>query len=167
MRQSHLTMLSRILDPFQSGTWLMQLGKHIMTWFVERPQESDSWTGSLCERKEHAWNAPIQKGWSWEITKCSSAGIFEVISDPTHIVNISKRTCTCFTLQVQGFPCPHAVNVIRRHLPFSLTFPGQQTPASSLASSNRHTPWISCLFQHQSHLKLRDNLAVQIRSHQI
>ncbi|KAL8513715.1 hypothetical protein ACS0TY_012997 [Phlomoides rotata] len=86
----------------------------ISSWFVARRKASETWTGALCPTKEESWHVLSDFGRSWLVVQCT-AGDFEVSSVPSVRVDLKSRTCSCHQWQVTGFPCAHAVAVIRRH----------------------------------------------------
>ncbi|KAL8508945.1 hypothetical protein ACS0TY_016224 [Phlomoides rotata] len=88
--------------------------KGISSWFVARRKSSQTWTGALCPTKEESWNRLSDIGRSWLVVECTG-GYFEVSSIPSVNVNLNSRTCSCHQWQISGFPCAHAVAVIRRH----------------------------------------------------
>ncbi|KAL8458089.1 hypothetical protein ACS0TY_035821 [Phlomoides rotata] len=86
----------------------------ICRWYVERREESNKWSGDLCKSKEMIWNQLTDIGKSWLVTK-SLNGQFEVFCDTSVCVDLDLKVSTCYQWQIKGFPCSHAVAVIRKH----------------------------------------------------
>ncbi|KAL7161277.1 hypothetical protein ACSBR2_041845 [Camellia fascicularis] len=49
---------------------------------------------------------------SWIVSQ-SDDNVFEVRSHPSVLVDIGRRSCSCFQWQLNGFPCSHAVVAFR------------------------------------------------------
>ncbi|KAL8481517.1 hypothetical protein ACS0TY_027868 [Phlomoides rotata] len=86
----------------------------IVGWYVERRKKSILWSGVLCPSKEDIWNELTDIGRSWFVVECPN-GQFEVTSNPSVVVDLRLRVCTCYQWQIRGFPCAHVVAVIRKN----------------------------------------------------
>ena len=61
--------------------------------------------------KSCVWEA-YSNGCTW-IVRQSNKDIYEVHLFPMVLVDIGKRSCSCFQWQLNGFPCAHAVVAIQ------------------------------------------------------
>lgn len=88
----------------------------ISRWFVERREESYRWTGALCPRKENIWSFWRSISRLRMVQQCPTEK-FEVLVNPSAEVDLTGKTCSCYQLQVCGFPYVHATAVIIRIFP--------------------------------------------------
>ncbi|KAL7218923.1 hypothetical protein ACSBR2_012066 [Camellia fascicularis] len=61
------------------------------------------------KRLEKAYNT----GRSWNVSQ-SNTDVYKVHSSPSILVDVTRRTCSCFQWQLNGFPCAHAIVASRR-----------------------------------------------------
>ncbi|KAH7845987.1 hypothetical protein Vadar_008340 [Vaccinium darrowii] len=62
---------------------------------------------------DEALTNAFQESKSWEVKFCSS-DVLEVLCDPSVMVDIGRRTCSCTQWQLNGVPCVHAVCAIKK-----------------------------------------------------
>ncbi|KAL8467225.1 hypothetical protein ACS0TY_036084 [Phlomoides rotata] len=105
IQESRTLPITHMIDTIRKG---------ISAWFVARRKHSQTWTGALCPTKEETWNLLSDICRSWLVVECTASD-FEVSSIPSVTVNLQSKSCSCHQWQVTGFPCAHAVAVIRRH----------------------------------------------------
>ncbi|XP_028119765.1 uncharacterized protein LOC114317252 [Camellia sinensis] len=84
----------------------------IMRQMSKRRLKAQSWPGVVCPKMEDRLVKAYNKGRSWLLSQ-SNNEIFEVHSFPSVMVDVGRRTCSCFQWQIKGFLCAHAVIVIR------------------------------------------------------
>lgn len=91
--------------------WILS---NIARWFVEWRKECEKWITHLVPKRDSAQSVACDVGRSWVVHKCSG-GDYEVLSDISCTVDLTKRTCSCHVWQTTGFPCAHAAAVISKH----------------------------------------------------
>ncbi|XP_028123134.1 uncharacterized protein LOC114320220 [Camellia sinensis] len=84
----------------------------IMHQMAKRKIKAQAWPGVICPKMEARLVKAYNKGRAWLVSQ-STDTVFEVHSFPSVMVNVDKRTCSCFKWQINGFPCSHAVVAIR------------------------------------------------------
>ncbi|KAL7176858.1 hypothetical protein ACSBR2_030239 [Camellia fascicularis] len=57
---------------------------------------------------EKSLDSTFKTSRSWIVSQANE-NVFEVKSNPSVLVDVGARTCSCFQWQLNGFPCPHAV----------------------------------------------------------
>ncbi len=85
----------------------------IMNMLEKRRNESLQWNGVLCPKRDKMWREYVAQSASW-ITLTSTEGVISVLSDPSVVVDLDARTCSCGMWQVNGFPCNHVAAALRR-----------------------------------------------------
>ncbi|XP_028100164.1 uncharacterized protein LOC114299585 [Camellia sinensis] len=88
------------------------LRNQIMTMRAQRKVLATNWNGLICPNMESHVREAYSNGCTWIIGQ-SNEDIYEVHSFLTVLVDIGKRSCSCFQWQLNGFPCAHAVVVIQ------------------------------------------------------
>ncbi|KAL7184649.1 hypothetical protein ACSBR2_026737 [Camellia fascicularis] len=88
------------------------LRNQIMTMRAERKVLATNWNGLLCPNMESRVREAYSNGCTWIVSQ-SNEDIYEVHSFPTVLVDVGKRSCSCFQWQLNGFPCAHAVVAIQ------------------------------------------------------
>ncbi|XP_028081574.1 uncharacterized protein LOC114282984 [Camellia sinensis] len=84
----------------------------IMNQMSDRRGASSSWAGVICPKMEYKLEMAYKKGRSWTVNQ-SNSDMYEVHSHPSVLVDIGRRTCSCFQLLINGLPCEHTVVSIR------------------------------------------------------
>ncbi|XP_028081905.1 uncharacterized protein LOC114283284 [Camellia sinensis] len=85
---------------------------NIMRQMTKRRIKAQAWPGVICPKMEARLVKAYNKGRSWLVSQ-STDNVYEVHSFPSVMVDVGKRTCSCFKWQINGFPCSHAVVAIR------------------------------------------------------
>ncbi|KAF7142607.1 hypothetical protein RHSIM_Rhsim05G0171400 [Rhododendron simsii] len=78
---------------------------------AKRSQVAAKWNFSICPNMNKELENSFHVSKSWNV-KRSTTDVFEVLSDPSVMVNLSTQTCSCFEWQFRCFPCCHAVCAI-------------------------------------------------------
>lgn len=86
----------------------------LMNQMAIRRKEASKWGSVLCPNMDARLSTELDKGRTWRISM-SSEYVFEVHSDPSVTVDISRHTCSCHKWQLNGFPCEHASVVIQNN----------------------------------------------------
>ncbi|KAL7240670.1 hypothetical protein ACSBR2_006340 [Camellia fascicularis] len=84
----------------------------IMNQMSDQGRASSSWAGVICPKMEHKLEMAYKKGRSWTVSQ-SDNDVYEVHSHPSILVDICRRTCSCFQWQINGILCEHAMVAIR------------------------------------------------------
>ncbi|XP_028117453.1 uncharacterized protein LOC114315084 [Camellia sinensis] len=84
----------------------------IMNQMSDRRGASSSWAGVICPKMEYKLEMAYKKGRSWTVSQ-SNNDVYEVHSHLSVLVDIGRRTCSCFQWQINGLPCEHVVVAIR------------------------------------------------------
>ncbi|CAL5395991.1 unnamed protein product [Camellia sinensis] len=84
----------------------------IMEKMSKRKVKSSNWVGELCPKMEKRLMSEFQDSRHWIVSQ-SDDNIFEVRSQPSVLVDLANRSCSCFQWQLNGFPCPHAIVAFR------------------------------------------------------
>ncbi|KAG5533007.1 hypothetical protein RHGRI_027296 [Rhododendron griersonianum] len=85
----------------------------IMEQMCNRRLLSNKLSSYVCPVMEKKLVDHFNKGRTWHVAAAND-DIFEVFSQPTVVVDLKKRTCTCCRWQIHLFPCVHAVTVIQK-----------------------------------------------------
>ncbi|GMP83408.1 hypothetical protein CsSME_00037332 [Camellia sinensis var. sinensis] len=67
----------------------------IMRQMSTRRETSQKWHGVLCPKIEKHLEKSYNEGRSWTVSQ-SSPAVYEVHSDPSVMVDVDRRTCSCF-----------------------------------------------------------------------
>ncbi|KAI8567854.1 hypothetical protein RHMOL_Rhmol02G0154000 [Rhododendron molle] len=78
---------------------------------AKRSQVAAKWNFSIYPNMNKELENSFHVSKSWNV-KRSTTDVFEVLSDPSVMVNLSNQTCSCFEWQFRCFPCCHAVCAI-------------------------------------------------------
>ncbi|KAG5524298.1 hypothetical protein RHGRI_031088 [Rhododendron griersonianum] len=78
---------------------------------AKRSQVAAKWNFFICPNMNKELENSFHVSKSWNV-KRSTTDVFEVLSDPSVMVNLSNQTCSCFDWQFRCFPCCHAVCAI-------------------------------------------------------
>ncbi|XP_028065505.1 uncharacterized protein LOC114268520 [Camellia sinensis] len=84
----------------------------IMTMRAERKVLATNWNGLLYPKMKSCVREAYSNGCTWIVSQ-ENEDIYEVHLFPTVLVNIGKRSCSCFQWQLNEFPCAHAVVAIQ------------------------------------------------------
>ncbi|KAL7253599.1 hypothetical protein ACSBR1_008019 [Camellia fascicularis] len=79
---------------------------------TKRRRKANAWAGVICPKMEAQLVKVYNKGRSWLVSQ-SNDDVYEVHSFPSVMVDVGRRTCSCFKWQINDFPCAHAVVAIR------------------------------------------------------
>ncbi|KAL7217622.1 hypothetical protein ACSBR2_010967 [Camellia fascicularis] len=74
---------------------------------------TQTWIGTICPKIESRLDNAFNKDRSWNISK-SNADIHEVHSFPSVIVDVGRRTYSCFQWKINSFSCAYAMVTIRK-----------------------------------------------------
>ena len=85
----------------------------LMNDMTQKREKSLKWKGSFCPSINKKIKAGVAFGQSWSVLK-SSEGVYEVQAKKSVCVDLSWKTCTCYSWQTNGFPCAHAFAAIHR-----------------------------------------------------
>ena len=69
------------------------------------------WKDVLCLEMYGRLQASLDVGRTWRVSSASE-DLFEVHCEPSMLVNVALRICSCGKWQQDGFPCSHAATVI-------------------------------------------------------
>lgn len=78
-----------------------------------RRETAAKWRHVICPKMDEALTNAFQESKSWDVKFCSS-DVLEVLCDPSVMVDIGRRTCSCTQWQLNGVPCVHAVCAIKK-----------------------------------------------------
>ncbi|XP_028082628.1 uncharacterized protein LOC114283957 [Camellia sinensis] len=84
----------------------------IMNQMPKRRRKSAAWPGVLCPKMEARLVKAYNKGRVWIVSQ-SNDNVYEVHSYPSVLVDVDRRTCSCFQWQINQLPCTHAMVAIR------------------------------------------------------
>ncbi|XP_028066080.1 uncharacterized protein LOC114269020 [Camellia sinensis] len=84
----------------------------IMNQMSKRRRKSAAWPGVLCPKMEARLVKAYNKGRAWIVSQ-SNDNVYEVHSYPSVLVDVDRRTCSCFQWQINQLPCAHAMVAIR------------------------------------------------------
>ncbi|KAL7234964.1 hypothetical protein ACSBR1_018439 [Camellia fascicularis] len=79
---------------------------------AKRKIKAQTWPGVICPKMKARLVKTYNKGRAWLVSQSTDI-VFEVHYFPSVMVDVDKRTCSCFKWQINGFPCSHAVVAIR------------------------------------------------------
>ncbi|XP_028094307.1 uncharacterized protein LOC114294374 [Camellia sinensis] len=102
IREARHLPITQLVDSIQTKI-IRQMSK--------RRLKVQSWPGVVCPKMEDRLVKAYNKGRSWLLSQ-SNNEIFEVHSFPSVMVDVGRRTCSCFHWQIKGFPCAHTVVAI-------------------------------------------------------
>ncbi|KAL7168051.1 hypothetical protein ACSBR2_038484 [Camellia fascicularis] len=75
---------------------------------TKRRLKSSKWTGVICPKMEKKLDFELKTGRSWIVSQAND-NVYEVHSHPSVMVDIIRRTCSCYQWQLNGFPCSHVL----------------------------------------------------------
>ncbi|XP_012827308.1 PREDICTED: uncharacterized protein LOC105948635 [Erythranthe guttata] len=78
---------------------------------TSRRDKSSKWSTICCPKYEKSLVELELECRTWKAEKAAD-GIYEVLSDPSMVIDLSQKTCTCRKWQILGFSCVHAVYVL-------------------------------------------------------
>ena len=78
---------------------------------AKKRAECKKWNGLICPVVHTRLQAALDKSSTWSI-RTSNENLHEVQSEPSFVVDIALRTCSCGGWQHNGFPCSHTVAVL-------------------------------------------------------
>ncbi|KAH7845006.1 hypothetical protein Vadar_034106 [Vaccinium darrowii] len=78
-----------------------------------RRETAAKWRHVICPKMDEALTNAFQESKSWEVKLCSS-DVLEVLCDPSVMVDIGRRTCSCTQWKLNGVPCVHSVCAIKK-----------------------------------------------------
>lgn len=84
----------------------------IMEQMAERRAKAREWTGSLCSKMEKKLVTSYNDSRGWSVSQADD-NVYKVHSQPSVLVDVARRSCSCFQWQLNGFPCSHAVVAFR------------------------------------------------------
>lgn len=84
----------------------------LMRLIGERSHESSKWSNVLCPRYEKLLSNHVKAGENWIVNR-SNEDVYEVLSKFTCTVDLAARSCSCNNWKFTGFPCVHAVTVMK------------------------------------------------------
>ncbi|XP_028082622.1 uncharacterized protein LOC114283950 [Camellia sinensis] len=84
----------------------------IMNQMSKRRRKLPAWLGVLCPKMEARLVKAYNKGRAWIVSQ-SNDNVYEVHSYPSVLVDVDRRTCSCFQWQINQLPCAHAMVAIR------------------------------------------------------
>ncbi|XP_012833979.1 PREDICTED: uncharacterized protein LOC105954835 [Erythranthe guttata] len=104
---------SKILDyrDLPVMTMIDTIRSELMKWMTSKRDKSSKWSTICCPNYEKSLGDLELECRTWKAEKAAN-GIYEVLSDPSMVVDLSRKTCTCRKWQILGFPCVHAVYVL-------------------------------------------------------
>ncbi|XP_028080857.1 uncharacterized protein LOC114282111 [Camellia sinensis] len=71
--------------------------------------------GEMTSNAAESFNKWILDARNYPITSQTNEDIYEVYSFPTVLIDVGKRSCSCFQWQLNEFPCAHAVVAIQNN----------------------------------------------------
>ncbi|KAL7238656.1 hypothetical protein ACSBR2_004698 [Camellia fascicularis] len=80
----------------------------IMKQMAERRVKARGWTGVLCPKMEKKLVTVYNDSRGWSVSQ-GDDNVYEVHSQPSILVDMARRSCSCFQWQLNGFSCSHAV----------------------------------------------------------
>ncbi|KAL7201018.1 hypothetical protein ACSBR1_032846 [Camellia fascicularis] len=80
----------------------------IMEKRTKRRLKSSKWTGVICPKMEKKLESELKTGRSWIVSQAND-NVYEIHSHPSVMVDIIRRTCSCYQWQLNGFPCSHVL----------------------------------------------------------
>ena len=78
----------------------------------KRRRKSAAWPRVLSPKMEAQLVKAYNKGRAWIVSQ-SNDNVYEVHSYPSVLVDVDRRTCSCFQWQINQLPCAHAMVAIR------------------------------------------------------
>ncbi|XP_028112998.1 uncharacterized protein LOC114311135 [Camellia sinensis] len=102
--EAHHLPITRLVDSirtrimWQMSTWRDTLHK---------------WARVICPKMEKRIEKSYNTDRSWNVSQ-SNSNVYEFHSNPSVMVDVDRRTCSCFQWQINGFPCVHAIVAARR-----------------------------------------------------
>lgn len=85
----------------------------IMSLAYSRRNECLKWETRLCPKVD-AIVKNLMDSSRGTLVNCSNGIIFEVLTRPSHVVNLQAGTCTCREWQVRRLPCKHVCAVVHK-----------------------------------------------------
>ncbi|OVA07800.1 zinc finger protein [Macleaya cordata] len=85
----------------------------LMKMMSDRHEICKTWNTTLCPEIEKEISECFQNGRIWSLTKSFDL-VFEVHTNPSHIVDLGRWYCSCGLWRMKGLPCAHAVCAIQR-----------------------------------------------------
>ena len=85
----------------------------LMRQMSARRDQANKWNEIICPTFETRLMDSFNDSKSWQVSKASE-DVFEVHSIPSVTVDVTRRTCSCFKWQINGFPCDHAMIAIQK-----------------------------------------------------
>ncbi|XP_028124405.1 uncharacterized protein LOC114321440 [Camellia sinensis] len=85
----------------------------IMRQMAKRRVSAYTWTGAICPKMESLLEEAYNKSRAWKVSQANN-DVYEVHSFPSVMVDIGRRTCSCFQWQINEFPCAHAIVAMRK-----------------------------------------------------
>ncbi|KAL7211893.1 hypothetical protein ACSBR2_014700 [Camellia fascicularis] len=79
------------------------LRNQIMTMRAERKVLATNWNGLLCPNIESRVRETYSNSYTWIVSQ-SNKDIYEVHSFPTVLVDVGKRSCSCFPVAIERIP---------------------------------------------------------------
>ncbi|KAL7238077.1 hypothetical protein ACSBR2_004219 [Camellia fascicularis] len=84
----------------------------IMEQMAERRVKCNTWVGILCPKMEKKLAKAFNDSRPWCVSQANDE-VYEVHSNPSVLVDVGRRTCSCFQWQINGFSCSHAIVAFR------------------------------------------------------
>ncbi|KAL7176792.1 hypothetical protein ACSBR2_030190 [Camellia fascicularis] len=84
----------------------------IMNQMSKRRCKSAAWPGVLCPKMEARLVKAYNKGRAWVVSQ-SNDNVYKVHSYPSVLVDVDRRSCSCFQWQINQLPYEHAMVAIR------------------------------------------------------
>ncbi|KAL7209547.1 hypothetical protein ACSBR1_031153 [Camellia fascicularis] len=79
----------------------------------KRREAAHKWMGVICPKMEKQLEKLDNTSKSWNVSQ-SNTNIYEVHSNPSVMMDVDRRTCSCFQWQINGFPCTNAIVTARK-----------------------------------------------------
>ncbi|KAL7219360.1 hypothetical protein ACSBR2_012432 [Camellia fascicularis] len=102
IREARHLPISQLIDSIRAN---------IVRQMAKRRRKAQALADVICPKMEAQLIKVYNKGKSWLVSQ-SNDNVHEVHSFPSVMVDVGKRTCSCFQWQINRFPCAHAVVVI-------------------------------------------------------
>ncbi|XP_028104380.1 uncharacterized protein LOC114303445 [Camellia sinensis] len=104
IREARYLPITRMVDSIKG---------HIMRQMSKRMVSAHTWTGAICPKMESRLEKDYNKSRAWKVSQANN-DVYEVHSFPFVMVDIGRRTCSCFQWQINEFPCAYAIVAVRK-----------------------------------------------------
>ncbi|KAL7249934.1 hypothetical protein ACSBR1_012008 [Camellia fascicularis] len=90
-----------------------EIRRQVMDIMVVRRRLDVKWNRVLCPIMDKKCQDLIADGRAWNLSMCRP-DVYEVLCDPSIVVDLDMKTCSCCKWHIHLFPCSHAVLVTGR-----------------------------------------------------